>query len=170
MYSPRRYGFETVTPGGYASLMDVYENNYLRLKRLINPLEAFQGAAVSQVAGCMDLHICVVERSRYTTTLNLSYQFADSAHPHAHRVAEPDLMIRIYHDAGLVEVIAGHLRHGRVRLNHLPSQSLKVKWKLNRFLFRWLGFCLHLGHGIALRAVDYDARHHAAQLAALQTE
>ncbi len=144
MYSPRQYAFEAVKPGGYASLMDLYENNYLRLRKLHPELMAFNGEAVSQREGCLDLHIELLERSRYTSTCRLTYYFAAEAT--AERVAEPDLCLCVYHDAAMVEVLAGHLKHGRERLNHVPGESLRVKWKLNRFLFRWLGYCLHLGH------------------------
>jgi uncharacterized protein len=144
MYSPRQYAFETVTPGGYASLMDLYENNYLRLKKLLPELDDFAGEAVSHIDGCLDLHIALLESSRYTSSYRLTYYFADDNADTL--VAEPDLTVRVYHDAGLVEVLAGHLQHGRVRHNHLPADSLRLKWKMNRFLYRWLGYCLHLGH------------------------
>jgi uncharacterized protein YqiB (DUF1249 family) len=52
----------------------------------------------------------------------------------------------VYHDACLVEVLSGHLKHGRQRLEHLPADAKIEKWKLNRFLYKWLGFCLHQGH------------------------
>ena len=146
MYSPRRYAFEEVRPGEFASLMDLYENNYLRLKKLLPQLDSFSGEAVSHIDGCLDLHVTLLERSRYTSTYHLSYYFPGAGVNTL--VAEPDLTIRVYHDADMVEVLAGHLRHGRVRLNHLPGHSLRVKWKLNRFLYRWLGFCLHLGHSV----------------------
>lgn len=144
MYSPRQYAFEAVRPGGYASLMDLYENNYLRLRKLLPELATFEGEAVSQRPGCLDLHVALLERSRYTSTIRLTYYFASESA--GGRVAEPDLCLRVYHDAGMVEVLAGHLKHGRERLNHVPGESLRVKWKLNRFLFRWLGYCLYLGH------------------------
>jgi len=144
MYSPRQYAFETVQPGGYASLMDLYENNYLRLKKLLPDLVAFAGEAVSHIDGCLDLHVALLDSSRYTSSYRLTYFFpGESA---GSRVAEPDLTLRVYHDAALVEVLAGHLQHGRVRLNHLPADSLRLKWKMNRFLYRWLGYCLYLGH------------------------
>ena len=144
MYSPRQYAFETVTPGGYASLMDLYENNYLRLKTLLPGLDAFTGEAVSHINGCLDLHVALLDSSRYTSSYRLTYYFAGD-NPYS-PVAEPDLTLRVYHDAALVEVLAGHLQHGRVHLNHLPADSLRLKWKMNRFLYRWLGYCLHLGH------------------------
>ena len=57
-----------------------------------------------------------------------------------------DLRIRVYHDARMVEVLSGHLKHGRQRYDHLPADAKIEKWKLNRFLYKWLGFCLYQGH------------------------
>ena len=136
------YGCGEVSPRGYVSLMDLHENNYLRFKRLVSDLDAITNHAISVVPGHMDLHLQIVERSKFTTTVRMTYYFSDQ-----HQVvAEPDLKIRIYHDACLVEVLAGHLKHGRQRLDHLPTTAPRLKWRLNRFLYKWLGYCLHLGY------------------------
>jgi len=136
------YGCEDVTPGGFVSLMDLYENNYLRLRRLIPRLEAMPDRAVSCREGCLSLHMEIIERSKFTTTLRLTYLFEEGGK----KLAEPDLTIRIYHDANQVEVLTGHLRHGRLRYDHIPEMAIPVKWKFNRFLYKWLGYCLYLGH------------------------
>ena len=136
------YGCGEVVPRGYESLMDLHENNYLRFKRLVADLEAITDKAVSVVPGCMDLHLQIVERSKFTTTVRMTYHFFENQQ----LIAEPDIKLRIYHDARLVEVLAGHLKHGRQRLDHLPATALKLKWRLNKFLYKWLGYCLHVGH------------------------
>jgi uncharacterized protein YqiB (DUF1249 family) len=136
------YGCEDVEPRGFVSLMDLYENNYLRFKKLVPDLNSLGKHAYSRINGCMGLHISVLDRSRYTTTLRMTYHFTEGALLYA----EPDLQIRIYHDANLVEVLSGHLKHGRQKLEHLPADAKIEKWKLNRFLYKWLGFCLHQGH------------------------
>ncbi|MCW8831422.1 MAG: DUF1249 domain-containing protein [Gammaproteobacteria bacterium] len=136
------YGCHEVVPGGYVSLMDLHENNYLRFRKLVADLDAITDWAISVVPGHMDLHLQILERSKFTTTVRMTYYFSD----HQKLVAEPDLKIRVYHDACLVEVLAGHLKHGRQRLDHLPTTAPRLKWRLNRFLYKWLGYCLHLGH------------------------
>ena len=136
------YGCAEVLPRGYGSLMDLHENNYLRFKCLVADLHKIEDHAISVVPGHMDLHLQIIERSKFTTTVHMTYHFLEE-----HRLtAEPNLKLRIYHDACLVEVLAGHLKHGRQRLDHLPTTALKLKWRLNRFLFKWLGYCLHLGY------------------------
>ena len=136
------YGCSEVVPRGYVSLMDLHENNYLRFKRLVADLDTITDQAVSVVPGCLDLHLQIIERSKFTTTVRMTYHFLENQQ----LIAEPDLKLRIYHDARLVEVLAGHLKHGRQRLDHLPATALKFKWRLNRLLYKWLGYCLHLGH------------------------
>lgn len=136
------YGCAEVTPRGYVSLMDLHENNYLRFKRLVTDLDAITDQAISVVPGCLDLHLQILERSKFTTTVCMTYHFFENQQ----LIAEPNLKLRIYHDARLVEVLAGHLKHGRQRLDHLPATALQLKWRLNRLLYKWLGYCLYLGH------------------------
>ncbi len=136
------YGCEDVDPRGFVSLMDLYENNYIRLRRLIPDLLELPEASVSRLAGCLSLHLTILERTKFTTTLSLTYYFTEADHV----VSEPDLTIRVYHDAHQVEVLTGHLKHGRLRYDHIPATAKIIKWKLNRFLYKWLGYCLYLGH------------------------
>jgi uncharacterized protein len=142
MYPNPIFGCEDVEPHGFASLMDLYENNFIRFRKLAPDLSVLNDTSLSHVHGCLGLHLSVLERSRFTTTLLLTYHFDDAGEI----VAEPNLKLRIYHDASLVEVLGGHLRHGRERLDHPPADARRQKWKLNRFLYRWLGYCLYQGH------------------------
>jgi hypothetical protein len=153
LFSRDGYGCEEVVPRGYVSLMDLYEGNFIRFKKLVPGLQDIDTKAVSHVPGCLDVHIQVIERSKFTTTVRMTYLFADGEKV----VAEPDLKLRVYHDAGLVEVVAGHLHHGRQRLDHLPATALKLKWHLNRFLYKWLGYCLYLGHEFTTESAHFEA-------------
>jgi len=136
------YGCEDVDPCGFVSLMDLYENNYMRIRRLVPDLVDLPDCVVSHLSGCLSLHLNILERTKFTTTLCLTYQFDEEGQ----RVPEPALTIRIYHDVHQVEVLTGHLQHGRNQYDHVPEKAIKIKWKLNRFLFKWLGYCLYLGH------------------------
>jgi hypothetical protein len=136
--------------------MDLYENNFIRFRKLAPDPSVLDENSVSDVAGCLGLHLSVLERSRFTTTLLLTYHFDEAGET----VPEPNLKLRIYHDARLVEVLGGHLKHGRVKLDHPPADARRQKWRLNRFLYRWLGYCLYQGHHFPavvsrrIRAVD----------------
>lgn len=126
-------------------LIALYEGNYFRLMRLVPELDDLNGTVVSQVAGALDLYLTVLDRFKYTTELALTYQFdePDGA------VAEPNARICVYHDVKAVDVIS-HCRRRRThsvrpwRRGHVPE--IDRKWELNRFLNKWLGFCLRQGH------------------------
>ncbi len=139
-----QYGCEDVLHDDFVSLMDMYEENYIRLRKLIPDLSAIEHSAKSYSPGHLDLHLKILERSRYTTTLMLSYGFRGGE---GELRMEPDLKIRIYHDAGLAEVMSGRLHHGRLVLENLPADARRQKWQLNRFLSKWLRYCLRQKHG-----------------------
>ena len=145
------YGCEDVELRGFVSLMDLYENNYLRLRRLIPDLSKVSARSVSALPSCLPLYMHIFEQTKFTTTLSLTYYFEENEKT----VAEPALTIRVYHDAHQVEVLTGHLRHGRERYDHIPEMAKAVKWKLNRFLYKWLGYCLHLGHQFPAENVSH---------------
>lgn len=125
----------------FAGLMDLYERNYIGLRRLIPQLPTDGGVLRSRVPGGLDLHLQLLERHRYTTDLTLTYLFEK---PEGLR-AEPDLQVRIYHDARQAEVMSAHLRHWpEFAADHCPG--LHARWRANRFLWKWLNYCLHQGH------------------------
>jgi uncharacterized protein YqiB (DUF1249 family) len=111
------YGCEDVDLRGFVSLMDLYENNYIRLRRLIPDLSELPESSVSKLVGCLSLHLTILERTKFTTTLSLTYYFKEAEQT----IAEPALTIRVYHDAHQVEVLTGDLRHGRLHYDHIPK-------------------------------------------------
>lgn len=143
--SPTKLKLTGCQPRTLASLLDLQESSFLRLGRLVPNLEALPDHAVSRVVGALDLHLHVLHRHRFTTDLVLTYKLQpDGATP----VHEPNLHIRLYRDARVAEATSGRLRHHhrhRCWRRDEPS-ALEEKWELNRFLMRWLGYCLHQGH------------------------
>ena len=125
--------------------MELYESNYIRLRNLAPDLDVLQPNIISRVSDALDLHLCIVERCKFTTTLNLTYHFSDAEGG----FPAPDIRVRIYHDAQVGEVIAcgrrRGLRHAAYnRMHH--RYTLQEKWRMNRFLQKWLGYCLRQGH------------------------
>ena len=142
-------------PGSFVSLMTLYESNYIRLAWLVSNVETIDGAHVSTVPGDCPLHLVVEDRSRYTTTLSLTYLFDTDE---GVRVADPDLQIRIYHDARLAEVKQCSRWHRHEVLKALSSQArdaqqqvhlaqnLGDRWQRNMMLNKWLDYCVERGH------------------------
>lgn len=130
-----------------SDLMAIYECNYIRLRQLLRETGVYDldTTYISQVPRALDLHLCIHERSRYTTTLTLTYLFADEQG----EFPAPDIRVRLYHDARLAEVIACGRRRGRrdALYDRMRNRySLDRKWYMNRFLQKWLGYCLRQGH------------------------
>lgn len=137
-------------PASFVSLMSLYESNYIRLGWLIHDLAAIRGTAVSAVDGDCPLHLIIDERSRYTTTLTLTYIFdgglgdGDPA-----PVSDPDLQIRVYHDARLAEVQSCARWHRHAMLESIRSElvrDLGDRWLRNIMLNKWLDYCVERGH------------------------
>ncbi len=134
-----------VLPGTFAGLMDLYERNYIGIRRLIPLMPPAMTCQVSSIPGGLSLYLEVLERFRYTTELVLTYHFAREGGV----VAEPDLRIRVYHDARLAEVMAAQLRHRpEFQLGEETARQtqLSARCHVNRFLYKWLNYCLHQGH------------------------
>jgi uncharacterized protein len=129
----------------FAGLMELYECNYIRLRSLVPELGFMSDHVVSRIDGVLDLHLRIVERCKFTTTLNLSYYFCDNEGC----FPAPDMQVRMYHDAQVGEVISCGRRRGvrhAVYNRMFNCYTLSEKWRMNRFLQKWLGYCLMQGH------------------------
>lgn len=134
-----------VKPKSFVGLMALYESNYLRLQQLIPELDRLDGYYKSRVAGDCDLHVEILERSRYTITLSLSYFFFDNEI----RVADPDLKVRAYLDGQLAEAMnfGQDHRHPELRrLSRAHRKELDQRWRRNILLNKWLDYLMDQGH------------------------
>ena len=139
-----------VKPRSFVGLMLLYESNFLRLKHLIPELDRLDGHYQSRVAGDCDLHLEILDRSKYTITLSLSYFFNDNGV----RIADPDMKIRVYLDGHLAEVMSlgGDHRHAEIRRLTLQHRGeLGARWRRNIVLNKWLEYLMHQGHLILER-------------------
>jgi uncharacterized protein len=139
-----------VKPRSFVGLMLLYESNFLRLKHLIPELDRLDGHYKSRVAGDCDLHLEILNRSKYTITLSLSYFFNDNGV----RIADPDMKIRAYLDGHLAEVmsLSGDHRHAEIRrLTSEHRGELGTRWRRNIVLNKWLEYLMHQGHLILER-------------------
>lgn len=134
------------TSDRFASLMELYEQNYVLMRLLVPELRALQGDRfVSTAPGAMPLELNDISHSRYTSTFTLTYRFSGAETNHRGREErEPDLAIRLYHDARSCEVMSGLMPEGRVEVRR--TRDLDEGRRLNRFLNKWLSYCLRQGH------------------------
>lgn len=139
-----------ISPRSFVGLMSVYESNYLRLLHLIPELERLDGCYRSRVAGDCDLYLEVLERSRYTLTMTLTYFFQSDDG----RTADPDMLIRAYFDGRLAEAmrLGKDHRHAEFRrLLRRHGKELGARWKRNIVLNKWLDYLIDQGHLILER-------------------
>ncbi len=134
-----------VRPRSFAGLMTLYEGNHARLKQLLGSLRRVPEHAVSRSPSDLSLHVSVQERSPYTTVMQMTYWF-DGAEGSA---PDPDLLVRVYHDARLAEAVscAGSPRHEALQGLWRPARTeMEHRWTLNILLSKWLEYCLDHRH------------------------
>lgn len=132
-------------PRSFVGLMSLYESNFLRVQQLIPEIKRLDGYYQSRVAGDCTLHVEILERSRYTVTLSLSYFFYEDDC----RVADPDITVRVYLDGQVAEAMtlgAGH-RHAALKsLSRAHRHELDQRWRRNIVLNKWLEYLMDQGH------------------------
>lgn len=133
-------------PRSFVALMSLYESNYLRLCDLAGELTDLADVRVSRVADDCDLRLTVTERSPYTTSFDLTYLFQQDDGVSTY----PDMRVRVYHDARLVEAQEWATQHDHEALRRLRGQAereLDQRWARNTMLNKWLEYCIDRGHG-----------------------
>lgn len=168
VFSPR--------PHSFIDLMEMYERNYIHLRLFCGDIRQLPDESVSTVTGSVPVKLTVLERSRHTTLLMLTYLFDESSDDSFdnnterkpdekaqafHKPAEnlnqntkkkhrrPDLKIQVYHDSRQVSVVSRscQISGKEIRLWEKQIDSvLLCRWRLNRFLYKWLHYLSFKGH------------------------
>ncbi len=122
-------------------LEQVCASNYEKLFRLVPDLKSLGSNAVGRAPNHANLYLKVIEQTPYTMTIELSHCFSKKPED----IVEPGVIIRMYLDAQLAEVLSDHARPD---VNHvfkdygLCIEIMNYKWRLNFFLQKWLDHCL----------------------------
>lgn len=134
-----------VRPRSFAGLMTLYEGNHARLRQLLGNLWDLPSRLVSISSTDLSIHLSLDGCSRYTTSLRMTYQLYNDGLTSA----DPDLLVRIYHDARLAEAVSSCERPRNIAFHGLwapTSSELERRWVLNMFLNKWLEHCLDHRH------------------------
>lgn len=140
-----RHRIRLVKPRSFAGLMALYESNHARLRQLLGNVSSLPPSTLSSSATDLSLHVTRAERCRYTTSLYMTYQFESAEGIEC----DPNLLLRVYHDARLAEALSccEQPRHQALRGLLLPASSeLDRRWSLNIMLNKWLEYCLDHRH------------------------
>jgi uncharacterized protein YqiB (DUF1249 family) len=136
-------------PRSFVALMGLYESNFIRLNWLAGSLALLEGRHRSAAPGDCDLLLNVTERSPYTSTFNLTYLLAGDPQGAGNAVQYPDMRVRVYHDAHVVEALEWAASHGQPLLKVLRTHAereLDQRWARNVMLNKWLEYCVERGH------------------------
>ena len=124
-------------------LQTLCESNFHKLFRLAPDLLCIQSAAMARASGRPALYIRILERNRYTLTVELTHHFETEGR------FEPAVKIRVYLDAKSAEVLRDPHRlseRNAIQKNPAPEIVLEYKWTLNYFLDRWIDHCIEQGY------------------------
>ncbi|WMP16925.1 DUF1249 domain-containing protein [Thiothrix lacustris] len=133
-------------PKSFAALMEMYEINYIQLRLLCGDIRILPETSVSRVADGIPVAANVIEHSRHSTTLMLTYLFHEYSGAKDNR---PDMLIRVYHDSRQAEVISHRCRLTEEVVQHWDQEldtMLLCRWRMNRFLYKWTNYLRRQGH------------------------
>jgi uncharacterized protein YqiB (DUF1249 family) len=131
--------------GSLGGLLTLYESNYIKLCALLPGLPSLAGEYASVSPRDLPLDLRVAAAERYTMDLSLTYLFDGDGGI----VADPDLQLRVYFDARMVEVVAwsGSVRHRELRrLRRASAREIDVRWARNTMLAKWLDYLADHAH------------------------
>ena len=149
------------------ALMAVCETNYWRLRKLLLPeFPKFANGDVFVFSlpspGRQQerlLRLTILERSPYTTTLELMEVVSDGQV--SRWGLSPQLTARIYHDAKTAEVLTFQQQKNFFGRYHYPNAQMRQqdeKFQLNSLLAEWLNHCLQFGYRTGYKS-DSPALH-----------
>tara|TARA_Y100001935_G_C17311402_1_gene516686 strand:- start:2072 stop:2551 length:480 start_codon:yes stop_codon:yes gene_type:complete len=122
-------------------LVELCGENYTHLQRLIPELKLMKGKYTSRSKSGKDLHIEVLEHTKYTSSLRMTHHFAGEELEER----EPDVYMKVYNDAALAEVLELS-QYAIPELSLYEAPGLENKWQVNLFVSKWLSYCVFQGH------------------------
>ena len=132
--------------------MALYEGNFIKLIALAPGITRTPASepGLSRSPRDLDLHLCVDSVTRYTVDLRLTYLFEELRGGEVRGLcADPDLHLRVYLDARMVEVISWSISHRHAVLRQLAAvtaRELDRRWSRNIMLGKWLDYLGDRGH------------------------
>jgi uncharacterized protein YqiB (DUF1249 family) len=130
-----------------ATLMNLCDVNYMLLIKLLADKEQVGQARKFFISDFLSYVVTVNEVTRYTTLITISQDTIEVG-KELSQLFQPKMVIRLYHDARMAEVITSqNIRQVKPRYDypnskmHLPDE----KQQINMFLKEWLQLCHELG-------------------------
>ena len=134
--------------GSFAGLMTIYESNYIKFLNIYPNIELrvpIKNILVSHSDNDHDLFLTLDYEDRYTTSINLTYRLELNDE----LVLDPNLNLKIYHDAKLIEANSNHTNYIHSKIKKIANKNFKelnIKWKNNIMLNKWLDYMIDVKH------------------------
>lgn len=130
-----------------SSLMNLCAVNYMLLLRLVSENEKENYQKQFFISDFLSYTVSVKEVTRYTSLISIA-QDATILGQHLAKLLQPSMVVRLYHDAQVAEVIKSqdvqHIKPKYIYPNdamHQPDE----KQQINQFLKEWLQLCHQFG-------------------------
>lgn len=130
-----------------ATLLNLCDVNYMLLIKLLADKEEVGQEREFFISDFLSYAVSVDEVTRYTTLITISQNTVEVGKELSH-LFQPKMVIRLYHDARMAEVISSqNIRQVKPRYDY-PNKNMHLpdeKQQINMFLKEWLQLCHELG-------------------------
>jgi len=130
-----------------ATLMNLCDVNYMLLIKLLANKEEAGEQREFFISDFLSYKVFVNEVTRYTTLITISQNTVEMGEQLA-QLFKPKMVIRLYHDARMAEVISSQNIHQVKPRYDYPNKKMHLpdeKQQINMFLKEWLQLCHELG-------------------------
>jgi len=129
------------------TLMTLCEVNYMLLLRLLADKEQLGQQRCFFISDFLSYRVKVNEVTKYTTLVTINQEATIQGHKLT-ALFRPKMVVRLYHDARMAEVISNQdVNQIKPRYDY-PNEKMHLpdeKQQVNYFLKEWLQLCLQLG-------------------------
>lgn len=122
------------------SILATCEHNYVCMLKLLPDCDTQELSYEFDVSNSMKYRIQIIDSSRYTSTVEMAQINTNSP-----LFMQPQMTIRLYHDAKVAEVLSTHSTSRLKPVYEYPNLQMhqrNEKHMVNVFLAEWLHFCL----------------------------
>jgi uncharacterized protein YqiB (DUF1249 family) len=142
-----------------SSLMNLCDTNYMLMLKILANKECVGEQRCFFISDFLSYTVTVKEVTRYTSVVSFAQDLnvfirknntSNTTHssPKLAKLFRPSMLLRLYHDARMAEVISCQdIRHVKPRYDYPNSHMHQPdeKQQINLFLNEWLRLCLRLG-------------------------
>lgn len=133
--------------------MALCEANYARILKLLPDIDLCdrRDFTVDMAQGQSRVSLSVIERFKFTSTLSISQSQLSASHlsDKIQDLMSSKLLVRLYHDANMAEVINPTKKSqfsGKYVYPNKSMHQIDEKIQLNDYLAQWLSHCLTHGY------------------------